>query len=190
MMRTNKKVLMLCEGAIMIALSIALSYIEIELGALGGSIGFAMIPIAVFALRHGWLWGIFVGFIFGTLKFFIGGGQVLNWVSLLLDYSVAYAAVGLAGLFKGLKNRNIASILGTAVGCFGRFMISFISGVTVYAEYAESSYLGISTPNAFIYSVIYNGAYMLPSTVIAIILVPVIMLALERYKLGITGKKS
>lgn len=189
MTKTNQKVFMLCEGAIMIALSIALSYVEIEIGALGGSIGFAMIPIAVFALRHGTLWGVFVGFIFGTLKFFIGGSQVLNWVSLLLDYSVAYSMVGLAGLFAKMKNKNIAAVAGTAVGCFGRFVISFISGVTVYAEYALPEYLGITTPNAFIYSIIYNGAYMLPSTVIALILVPVIMVALNRYKIG-TAKKQ
>lgn len=183
-MKTNQKILMLCEGAIMIALSIALSYVEIEIGAMGGSIGFAMIPIAVFALRHGALWGIFVGFIFGTLKFFVGGGSVLNWVSLLLDYSVAYSAVGLAGLFSKVKNENIAAILGTAVGCFGRFFVSFISGVTVYAEYALPEYLGITTPNVFIYSIIYNGTYMLPSTVVAIILVPVVTAALNRYKIG------
>ena len=97
--KMNKDVVVLCEGAVMIALAIVLSFIELELGVWGGSIGFAMIPIAIFALRRGAVWGIGVGFVFGTLKFFIGDGTVANWVSLLLDYSVAYGAVGLAGLF-------------------------------------------------------------------------------------------
>ena len=182
-MKTNEKIFALCEGAIMIALAIALSYIEIELGAWGGSIGFAMIPIVVFALRHGVIWGVFSGFIFGTLKFFIGGGVVANVISLILDYSVAYAAVGLAGFLGNIKNQKLSWTLGAFIGCFSRFIVSFISGVTVYAEYAEPEYLGIATPNAFVYSLIYNGAYMLPSTIITGILVPIIMLTLSKYKI-------
>lgn len=180
--KMNKDVVVLCEGAVMIALAIVLSFIELELGVWGGSIGFAMIPIAIFALRRGAVWGIGVGFVFGTLKFFIGDGTVANWVSLLLDYSVAYGTVGLAGLFCKMENKNVAAIAGTAVGCLSRYLVSFISGVTVYAEYAEPTFAGISTPNAFIYSIVYNGAYMIPSTIIALVVVPVIFLALKRFK--------
>ncbi len=180
-MKTNDKIFTICNGAIMIALAIALSYIELEIGALGGSIGFAMIPIIVFSVKFGAVWGCFVGLVFGTLKFLLGG-EAANFWSIMLDYSIAYAAVGFAGFFKSMKNRPVAATLGTAVGCFARFIVSFISGVTIYAEYAEPEYLGIATPNTFIYSIIYNGAYILPSMVIAIILVPVIVVALEKYK--------
>ena len=186
-MKQNQNVLALCEGALMVALALALSYVDINVGFQGGSISLVMIPIIVFSLRHGALYGIGVGLVFGTLKFFLAGGVALNWQSMLLDYSVAYAAVGLAGLFKN-ANFKLASLVATVVGVTGRFIVSFISGVTIYAEYAEPVYLGIQTPNAFIYSIIYNGAYILPSLIIALVAVPVIMEALKRYGIKIIKK--
>ncbi len=173
----NKKVKMLCEGAVMIALAVALSYVDIPLGFQGGSINLTMIPIVIFALRYGCLEGVIAGFIFGTLKFFFAGGAALNWQSMLLDYSVAYAAVGVAGLFRNVKNGDI---IGTVVGGFLRFVVHFISGVTIYAEYAESTYLGINTANMYIYSAVYNAVYMLPSIIICVILVPIIYRILEK----------
>lgn len=177
-METNTKLTALCEGAIMAALSLALSYVDIPLGFQGGSVNLTMIPIIIFALRHGCVSGLSAGIIFGTLKFFIGGGAAVNWQSMLLDYTVAYGAVGFAGLFKNVKNGDA---LGTLAGGFMRFVVHFISGVTIYAEWAENTYLGISTPTTFLYSVIYNGIYMVPSIVIAVIAVPLISRALKKY---------
>ncbi len=177
-MKTNTKLMALCEGAIMVALSIALSYVDIPLGFQGGSINLTMIPIIIYALRYGCVNGICAGLVFGTLKFFIGGGAAVNWQSMLLDYTVAYGAVGFAGLFKNVKNGDI---FGTLVGGFMRFIVHFISGVTIYAEWAENTYLGISTPSTFLYSVVYNAVYMVPSIVLAVILVPIIFRALKKY---------
>lgn len=173
----NKNLKMLCEGAVMIALAMALSYVDIPLGFQGGSINLTMIPLLVFALRYGCVPGMLVGLVFGTMKFFFAGGTALNWVSMLFDYSVAYAAVGVAGLFRNIKNGDM---IGTVAGGLLRFIVHFISGVTVYAEYAESTYLGLNTANKYIYSAVYNGVYMLPSIVICIILVPVIYRILEK----------
>lgn len=177
-MKTNTKLMALCEGAIMIALSLALSYVDIQLGFQGGSVNLTMIPIIIFALRYGFVEGISAGLVFGTLKFFIGGGAAINWQSMLLDYTLAYGAVGFAGLFKNVKNGDI---FGTFVGGFMRFAVHFISGVTIYAEWAENTYLGISTPTTFLYSVVYNGIYMIPSIIIAVIIVPLISRALKKY---------
>ena len=63
-------------------------------------------------------------------------------------------------------------------GGFARFIIHFISGVTVYAQYMPEEFMGISGMTPFVYSLLYNGTYMLPNTVIAIAvcaaLIPVI----------------
>jgi thiamine transporter len=176
---SRTKTLTLCEGAIAVALAIALSYLKISVGAQGGSLNFAMIPIILFAVHIGGIgWGVLAGFVFGILKFFIGGGHAINWESMILDYSVAYAAVGLAGAF---KDRGVPGyVLGALVGCVARFLIHWISGVTVYAEYAENVYLGINTPSAWLYSVIYNGFYMLFNTIAAVILSPLIGAAMDK----------
>ena len=179
-MNVNNKTRMIAEGAICVALSIALSYFKIptgvSFGGFGGSIDLVMIPLILFAYRWGLGCGIAAGFAFGTLKFFLAGGTAVNWVSMLLDYSVAYAFVGFAGLLRGKKSKYLP--LAALAGCLGRFLIHFISGVTVYAEYMPETFLGMKMPSPFLYSILYNGTYMLPNTLIAVLvcalLIPVV----------------
>jgi len=170
-MRSREKLLTLCEGAVFTAAALALSYLEIPtgvaFGGFGGSIDFVMIPIIVFAARRGLLWGLGCGLVFGTAKFFFAGGVAVNWQSMLLDYSLAYMAVGLAGL---LKNRPNGLWLGGLIGCAARFVIHYISGVTIYAEYMPDVFLGMNMNSAAIYSILYNGTYMLPNTIIVVII--------------------
>jgi len=170
-MNVQNKTRMLAEGALCVALSLALSYFKIPIGlsfgGFGGSIDFVMIPLIIFAFRWGTLWGVVAGCAFGTLKYFLAAGFAVNLASLLLDYSVAYAFVGFAGLLRGSKNNKLATA--ALIGCIGRFIIHFISGVTVYAEYMPETFLGMQMPNPFIYSILYNGTYMLPNTIIAVI---------------------
>ena len=159
------------EGGVCIALSIALSYLKIpiglEFGGFGGSIDLVMIPLIIFAMRSNVGWGIGAGLIFGTLKFFFAGGSALNWQSMLLDYSVAYAMVGLAGLFhRHFKLLPLAAL----VGCLGRFAVHYISGVTIYAISGLEKILNVETASPSLYSILYNGTYMLPNTILAVVI--------------------
>jgi len=178
-MKQNKKILLLCEAAVCIALSVVLNYLKIKAGAQGGSIDFVMIPLILFAVYAGGVkWGVLAGFIYGTLEFFLGEGFALNWQSMLLDYSVAYAAVGLAGMFRGKGVKGY--LFGAFLGCLARFIVHYFSGVTVYADYAQNVYLGFSGLNMWTYSLVYNGFYMLFNTIAAVILTPAVGAALER----------
>ena len=106
----NKNLRALCECAIFTAAALALSYVKVDVAALGGSISLVMIPLVLCAIRWGVGYGLAAGLVFGTLKFFIGGGTAINWQSMLLDYSVAYMFVGFAGLLKGKsKTRSSAA---------------------------------------------------------------------------------
>ena len=172
----NNSVKVIAEGAVMVALSLALSYLKIPtglaFGGFGGSIDLVMIPLIVFAVHRGLGWGLGAGLVFGTLKFFFAGGSAVNWESMLLDYSVAYMFVGFAGLLHGkfAAGKGWALPVGALVGCFGRFVIHFISGVTIYAEYFEDTFLGATGLTPVTYSLLYNGSYMLPNTLLAIVL--------------------
>lgn len=176
-MNTTQKTRMICEGALCVALSVALSYFKIPVGVsfggFGGSIDLVMVPLLVFAFRWGASWGFLAGLAFGTLKYFLAGGTSISWVSLLLDYSVAYAFVGFAGLFRvrHKEPKHLARRFGFAafIGCFGRFIIHFISGVTVYAQYMPESFMEHAMTSPFVYSILYNGTYMLPNTVLAVV---------------------
>lgn len=177
-MKKTNRTRTLCESALLVALSLVLSYLKIPIGVsfggFGGSIDFVMVPLILIALRHGTGWGLGAGLVFGTLKYFFASGFALNWASMLLDYSVAYAFVGFSGLVR--KNSAAAAL----VGCLARFIVHFFSGVTIYAAWMPESFLGMTMTNAAVYSVLYNGTYMLPNTVIAVILVPIIHRALTR----------
>lgn len=177
----NTNLRTICEGAVLVALSLALSYLKIPIGAgfggWGGSVDLVMIPLIVYALRAGLGWGLGAGLVFGTLKFFFAGGTAINWQSMLLDYSVAYMFVGFAAL--GGKGK-FSLPLGALIGGFARFLVHFVSGVTIYAIVVPTEIMGLTTGSAFVYSVIYNGTYMLPNTVLAIILCALLKKPLEK----------
>ena len=181
----DKKTLMLAEGGVCIALSLVLSYLKIPIGltfgGFGGSIDLVMIPLIVFAVRWGCGWGVLAGLAFGTLKYFIGSHGSVSWVSIIFDYSVAYAAVGLAGIFyRKYKLLPLAAL----VGCLARFVIHFISGVTVYAQYMPEEFMGISGMTPPLYSLLYNGTYMVPNTILAVVLCALLIVPAQKLFAG------
>ena len=169
-MNKHDLTLTLSEGAVFTAAALALSYLKIPVGFLfggfGGSIDLVMIPLLVYAVRRGPLWGVASGLLFGTMKFFLGGGAAINWQSMLLDYSLAYAAVGLAGCCRRAPR---PLLLGTLLGCRARFGIHSLSGVTIYAAYMPESFMERTMTSPAFYSLLYNGTYMLPNTVLAVL---------------------
>ena len=160
----------LTEGGICIALALVLSYLKIPIGlsfgGFGGSITLVMVPLILFAVRYGAP---------GTLKYFFAEGFAVSWVSIIFDYSVAYGAVGLAGLFRVKSNDYSKLPLAAFVGCLGRFVIHFISGVTVYAQYMPEEFMGMTMTSPVTYSILYNGTYMLPNTILAVIICALLM---------------
>ncbi len=176
----NEKTRALTECAVLTALAIVLSYIKIPIGlsfgGFGGSIDLVMIPLIIAACRWGLGWGLGTGLIFGTLKFFLAGGAAVNWQSMLLDYSVAYMFVGFAGL---IKRKPRQMWLAALIGCLGRFVIHFISGVTIYAMYMEDIF-GLPMTNVWVYSALYNGSYMLPNTILAAVVCFVLGRSMEK----------
>ena len=182
MKNVNQTTRMLCEGAVSIALAYALTFVELDLWFQGGSISAAMIPIILFAVRWGAPWGIAAGAVFGTLKYFLGlDSFVLNWISIIFDYTGAYAMVGLAGLFK--RRANLIPLAALVAGA-ARFIVHYISGVTVYAEYMPEEFMGLTMTSPFFYSALYNGGYMLPSTLLAVVVCAALMKPLSKFLNG------
>lgn len=173
----KKHLYSICECAIFIALSLALMPIEIPGPAFGGDIDLVMIPLFILAYRNGPVYGIASGAVFGFLKCLIGGGIGWGLPSVLLDYVLAYAAVGFAGFF---KRKMWAVELSTFTGCFARFIIHFISGVTIYMITAPTDIAGTTIGNPVLYSIVYNSLYMLPNTVIAIIVMALLRVPLKK----------
>lgn len=172
----NKQLRCITEGAVLVALALALSYLKIPIGlafgGFGGSIDLVMIPLIIFAVHRGLSWGIGAGLIFGTIKYFIGSHADISWISIIFDYAVAYAFVGFAGALRGkwAEGKAWALPVGALVGCVCRFIIHYISGVTVYAQWMPEEFMGVTRLTPALYSLLYNGTYMLPNTVLAVVL--------------------
>ena len=180
----NKQLRALCEGAIFVALAMILSYLEIPIGVsfggFGGSLSFVMIPLIIYAIRWGAIQGLCVGLAFGTLKYFFSNGWALTWESMILDYAVAYMLLGIGGLLRG---KSQSAWLAALIGCFGRFVVHFVSGVTIYAEYV-SPIFGWNGSSSAVYSILYNGSYMLPNTVLTVLAVFLLQKPLGKFLRG------
>ena len=74
----NSKTKTLTEAAILIAAAQVLSYISIPPVANGGSIDCAMLPIILFAVRHGAGWGTGTGLVYGVLQYVLGHGIAID----------------------------------------------------------------------------------------------------------------
>ncbi len=162
-MKTQTKVL--CEAAILVAIGFVLSYFGISPVASGGSIDIAMLPIILFAVRHGTKWGTGAGFVYGILQYFEGHGVAIDWTTILADYVIAYTLLGFgAGLFK--KRPYLATLSGGVL----RFLAHYLAGAIVWGKWMPDEFLGLPMTSPFIYSLIYNGIYMLPCIVIVLVL--------------------
>ena len=182
---TNRKshlyIRMLCEGAILLALALVLNALKLIQFTNGGSVDLAMIPIFFFAIRWGVGPGLLVGFAFGLLQMFIDGAIAWGWQSLLLDYLVAFTPLGLAGLFRYRKGGIFA---GTLLGCILRFIVHYISGVTIYAIVAPTELFAMTFTEPWMYSLAYNGSYMLVDTVICLAVFALLYNPLRKYFLA------
>ncbi len=176
------KIRALCEGAIMVAIAQVLSYVKLYELPNGGSLTPAMFPILFYALRWGLGKGLLAVFVFGTLQLIFDGAYAWGWQSMLLDYLLAFTPLGLAGIFKG---KAWGIFPGTVIGCLGRFVIHYISGVTIYRIIEPTEVPGLGTfSNAEIYSLVYNGSYMLPNTLLALAIAAVLYVPLKKYLAG------
>ncbi len=182
---TNKqhlRVRALCEGAMMVALAQVLSYVKLMELPNGGSLTPAMFPILFFAVRWGLGKGLLAGFTFGLLQLIFDGAYAWGWQSMLLDYLVAFTPLGLAGLFKG---KAWGIFPGTVIGCLGRFIVHYISGVTIYRILEPTEFIGlgvIASPS--LYSLAYNGSYMLLNTLLALVIAALLYKPLKKYFAG------
>lgn len=183
--KSHLRIRALCEGAIMLALAIVLNYLSKILFANmpnGGSVSLAMFPILFYAHRWGLGRGLLMGFAYGLLDMLLDGGYAWGWQSIILDYLAAYTALGLGGLFKG---RAWGVFPGIAVGCLARFAVHHISGITIYKILVPTEVEGFGVfSNPHIYSLVYNGVYMIPNMIIAMVIGAVLFVPMKKYFAG------
>lgn len=152
-------------AAVCIAMSFALSYLKIVEMPQGGSITIAsLLPLMIYSYMFGTKKGVFAGFIYGILQAF-QDTYILHPAQFLLDYPLAFSAIGLAGMFanvKALKFPQVRFALGALVAACGRFLMHFLSGIFAFGYFANIQ-------PVWLYSLIYQAGYVLPDIAIAIV---------------------
>lgn len=192
---SNTNVRRIVECALIIALATVLSYIKIFEAPMGGSItAFSQVPIVIIGYRYGLKWGTFTGIVHGLLQMLLQGlgnfayvkGITAYLILIFMDYVIAFAVLGIGGavLRKVIKQQPIAIGLGAIIASALRFICHFISGVTIWGEYAGG------WKSVWTYSLGYNGLYMLFECIITVVGVVALSLVFDLQSKNLIRKKS
>ncbi len=190
----KKRTQRLTVSGVLIALATILSFIKVFELPFGGSITLcSMLPIMTIGFMYGAKWGLYAGTAYGIIQAVLGAtmssafaGQKLWGILLIcvLDYLVAFAVLGLAGMFKDkIKSVPVAFVLGITVAGILRYITHVVSGFILFGSWAEwffsqegfyswgqtilDNFSG--TGLSLIYSIIYNAMYMIPEIILTAI---------------------
>ena len=171
--RLTVKQLVFC--AVSIALATVLSNIKLFHFPTGGSI--TLLSMLVICLP-GYFFGLGAGLMsavaYGTLQLLVDP-YVLYPMQLVIDYILAFGALGLSGLF---TNAKAGLIKGYIVGFLGRYVFVVISGWIFFGSYAWEGW------GALTYSLVYNGIYIFAEAIVTIIIlsIPAVRNGIARVK--------
>ena len=175
--KSHLRIRALTEGAIFVAAAQILGYIKLFSLPNGGSITLNMLPIFIYCARWGFGYGMLASFVLSLLQLLLDGAYAWGWQSIIGDYILAYSLIGLAGLF---HKQKYGFFTGTVVGTLARFVCAWIVGATVWGEYMPDQFFGMTMTSPWFYSALYNGSYMLPKTILAVVVCLILGRALEK----------
>ena len=169
-------------SAMAIALGIVASRFKLFAMPTGGAITpFSMLFVSLVGYWFGLKYGLIAGVAYGLLRFLISDSGMVSVPQALLDYPLAFGALGLSGIF---KDKKWGLQIGLVVGIFGRFFFHLLSGVLFFAAYAPEGM------NAWVYSATYNGTYLSVEAILSIVVIsiPQVARALKQVKI-MTGEE-
>ena len=150
--------------ALAMALATVTSFIKFVHLPMGGSLTlFSMFFICFTGYLYGTKVGIITGVAYGLLQLIIDP-YIVHPAQLIIDYPLAFGALGLAGILSNTKN---GLIKGVVIGTLGRYICHVITGYIFFGIYAPEGM------NAMIYSLTYNATYIIPELILTVIVLSV-----------------
>lgn len=183
--------------ALMLALATVLSELTPIRMPMGGTVTpGSMVPLVIIGQLYGIGWGLGSCTAYGLFQMLFGidnfSYATTLWAVLaiaLFDYLVAYGIIGISAVTRKIRNRAVAAGLAGLIAGVGRFVCHFLSGITVWSEWVDVSAIPealhgtwITDPDVLVYSYsfFYNGATMLPETIVTVVLSAVVWAALAK----------
>lgn len=158
----------LATSAILVALSTALGYITLFKMPYGGSVTpFSLLAIVLAGYFFGVKRGVMVGMCVGLLNLLFNP-YVIHPLQLLLDYPLAFGALGLGAIF-----------ITYLAGVIARYICAVLSGIIFFGSYAPDGF------NAVSWSLFYNITYLGVEAAITVVLlcIPVIRNTFDKLKM-------
>ncbi|MGG0239469.1 energy-coupled thiamine transporter ThiT [Bacillus rhizoplanae] len=195
----NTNLQAMIEAAILAAFALVIDILPLSIKLpTSGAISFAMIPIFIIAYRWGFKTSFLSGLIWGLLQIVVGDAYILTPIQAFIEYFIAFAFIGFAGLFhtpiqQALANRQRTKaityiIIATFIGSLARYFWHFIAGVIFFGEYAPKG------QSAVLYSFIVNGSAMIGSFALCAILLVILFTTAPRLftsvNMNYTNKKK
>ena len=194
----------LTESAMLLALAIVLELVSkafIPEMPFGGQVTLvSKLPVVLISYRHGVKWGLVSGVCYAMIEMVLGaknvaaafqpgyfgdGTMIVNALLMcLLDYLVAFTALGLGGCFRDkIKNPGVSLMCGSLVALGARYLSHIVSGYILFSGWAEwiftqdgfpawgASLVESLSPTVlgWVYSIVYNGFYMIPEIILTAI---------------------
>lgn len=202
MANKSSKIHILTESAIMVALATVLSMFKVWEAPYGGSVTvLSMAPIIILSMRRGVKVGLLAGFAHSLIQLLLGLGTVAYVptpagivICVLTDYILPFTLLGLGGIFRNVSftgnkmtNLVIAAVLGTLLVTLLRFACHIVSGAVIWYAldlewYADDPAHIVHKYGAWLFSVIYNGGYMIPEIITTTVGTPILTRALANVK--------
>lgn len=158
----------------------------------------AMLPVVLISYRHGVKWGLLSGFAYALLQMamgadtvtaafqpgYFGDGRMIGnaVIMCLMDYVAAYTCLGLGGAFRNRLAPRAALCCGAVLALSARYLCHVVSGYVLFSGWAEWFFTQEGFPAwgaalvtslspdllGLVYSVVYNGMYMLPELILTV----------------------
>ena len=161
--------------AMAMALAMVTSMLKVYEFPFGGSVTlFSMLFICLIGYLYGPATGIMTGMAYGVLQFLVGP-YILSPAQVLVDYPLAFGALGISGCFCNAKG---GLVKGYIAGIIGRWVFAVISGWIFFGEYAWEGW------GALPYSMAYNACYIFAEGIVTVIIlcIPAVAKALGQVK--------
>ena len=180
---------MLVESAIMIAIATVLSMLKFDLPFGGGVTVVSMLPLVVTSHRWGWKLGVVTAFVYSAIQLMLGldnvgyaTGFVMALGVIFLDYIIAYSVIGLSGYLEKYFGKTAKAVFaGILITFVLRFVCHLITGAWIWKEWMPETFMNMTMTSPWIYSMLYNGWYMLAELVFTEIVAMLIYKPLARY---------
>jgi len=140
----------------------------------GGSVTLgSMVPVLWLSMRRGVYAGLIAGAIFGILAIpidiaLLPYSPIATPLQAVLEYPVAFAVLGLAGIFH--KKTVAFTIAGVAISVFIKFLVHYFVGVFIWYYVYEFPAFG-----QYLYPAVYNGLFLVPEFIISAIIITILV---------------